>query len=93
VPSVLGQLDPGRMTDAQARNLVIKSLRRVRASFRSTDTIGEKVERELDRLIKRKTRISAVSLQTLDKLYSAYTKEVNGMASSLTDAYNVVANF
>jgi polyhydroxyalkanoate synthesis regulator phasin len=87
------ELNPGHLTDAQARNLVIKSLRKVRQQFRNTDTIGEKVERELDRLIKRKTRINATSLNTLDKLYKEYEKQVAAMTVPLSDAYFVVSNF
>lgn len=86
-------LNAGRMTDAAARNLVIKSLRKVRAAFRTSDTIGEKVERELDRLIKRKTRINAKSLTTLDDLFKAYQRQVTQMTGPLADAYTITSNF
>jgi hypothetical protein len=85
--------NPGRLTDAQARNLVIKSLRQARAAYRAADTAGEKEEREYDRLIKRKTRINAASLVTLAKRYTEYQKLVNQIQQPLTDAYAVASEF
>lgn len=86
-------LSAGSLTDAQARNLVIKSLRNARRFYRTADTLGEKVEREVDRLIKRKTRINATSLTTLFRRYSDYEKAVNAIQIGLQDAGTVVAQF
>jgi|WetSurMetagenome_2_1015567.scaffolds.fasta_scaffold127970_3 hypothetical protein len=83
----------GHLTDAQARNLVIKSLRKARAAYRAADTMGEKEEREYDRLIKRKTRINASSLLTLAKRYTEYQKLVAEIQLPLTDAYAVASEF
>lgn len=83
----------GHLTDAQARNLVIKALRQTRAAYRAADTAGEKEERELDRLIKRKTRMNANQLLTLDTRYKAYLKLTTAMQVSLTNAYEVASNF
>jgi len=85
--------DPGKLTDAQARNLVIKSLRKARAAYRAADTQGEKEERELDRLIKRKTRINANSLVTLSNRYAAYLALVEAIQIPLADAMIVASNF
>jgi hypothetical protein len=85
--------NPGRLTDAQARNLVVKALRQARAAYRAADTMGEREEREYDRLIKRKTRINAASLVTLAKRYSEYQKLVNAIQLPLTDAYAVASEF
>jgi hypothetical protein len=82
--------NPGHLTDAQARNLVIKALRQARIQHRRADTMGEKYEREVDRLIKRKTRINASSLVTLGEYYAQYLKYVEGMQIGLSDA-NIVA--
>lgn len=86
-------LDPSRMTDAGARNLVIKSLRQSRATFRAADTAGEALEREFDRLIKRKTRITSASLVTLSKRYDDFLHKVESVQIPLTDAFNVTAQF
>jgi len=85
--------NPGRLTDAQARNLVIKALRQARAAYRKADTAGEKEERELDRLIKRKTRINAASLATVSQRYKNYLGLTMGAAQPLADAYDVASNF
>jgi hypothetical protein len=85
--------DPGRLTDAQARNLVIRALRLARKAYRAADTAGEREERELDRLIKRKTRINASSLVTVANRYQQYQKLVNNVQLPLTDAMNVASQF
>lgn len=86
-------VDPGHLTDAQARNLVIKALRQARRAYRAADTAGETEERELDRLIKRKTRINSSSLVTAAKRYQEYQKLVNAIQIPLTDAYTVASQF
>lgn len=83
----------GHLTDAQARNLVIKALRQARQQFRKSDTAAEKMERELDRLIKRKTRINSSSMVTLGKLYDDYIKQADYIQTPLTDAYAVTSSF
>lgn len=87
------QVDAGHLTDAQARNLVIKSLRQARIAFRKSDTMGERLEREFDRLIKRQTRINSGSMVTLDKLYREYGKLVAQISIPLGDAYAVTSQF
>lgn len=87
------QLNPGHLTDAQARNLVIKALRRARAAYRAADTLGEREEREYDRLIKRKTRINSGSFQTLTARYDQYVKLVEAIQVPLRDAMEVASQF
>lgn len=82
-----------RLTDAQARNLVIKALRAARRAYRTADTFGEIEERELDRLIKRKTKINATQLVGLANKYKAYQDLVNKVQLPLADAYDVAAVF
>lgn len=86
-------IEPGRLTDAQARNLVIKSLRQARVAYRKSDTAGEKFEREIDRLIKRKTRINSASFSTLNQLYRAYAVSAGVVAVNLQQANDAVALF
>ncbi len=86
-------VDAGRLTDAQARNLVVKSLRTARANYRKADTAGEKFERELDRMIKRKTRINARSFKTLNETYRAYSQSVDLIQVTLQQANDAVAQF
>jgi IS5 family transposase len=85
--------DAGHLTDAQARSLVVKALRQARAAYRTADTAGEKEERELDRLIKRKTRISANQLATLATRYNEYLKKCAACQLPLRNAFEIAANF
>jgi hypothetical protein len=86
-------MDPGHLTDAAARNFAIKALRKARSSYRAADTQGERLEREMDRLIKRKTRINSSSMATFVKLYNDYLTKVEAVQTPLTDVLNVVAQF
>lgn len=85
--------NPGALSDAQARTLVIRALRRTRAAQRASDSTGERFERELDRLIKRKKRINAGSLDTLVQLYRAYNVATEGVMAPLTDTINAANQF
>lgn len=81
------------LTDAQARSLVVKALRQARAAYRKADTAGEVLERDFDRLIKRKTRINAQQLVVLADKYKAYLALAGVAAIPLADAYGVASNF
>jgi hypothetical protein len=83
----------GHLTDAQARNLVIKALRQARAAYRAADTAGEIEERELDRLIKRKTRMNANQLLGLADKYKKYLDLCSKAQLPLAQAYEVATNF
>lgn len=85
--------DPSRLSDAQARNLVLKALRQARAAYRRADTKGEALEREFDRLLKRKTRINASSLVKLADTYAQYQDLVMALQLPLRDAYSVASQF
>lgn len=86
-------VNPATLTDAQARSTVIKALRRARATYRSSDTAGEKLEREFDRLIKRKTRINANSLVTLSELYANLSRLTDAIGASLADVNAIASRF
>jgi hypothetical protein len=86
-------LDPGHLTDAAARNLVIKALRTARKAVARSTTEGETLDREFDRLIKRKTRINSNSLQTVYKLYDAYLSQVEAIQIPLSNAGEITSQF
>jgi len=65
---------------SERKRLVVKALRQVRAAYRRADTAGERVERELDRLIRRKTQIEMRSIDTLTKSGQTYYDLVNAWA-------------
>ena len=83
----------GHLTDAQARTLVTRALRQARQAYRRADTQGEIEERELDRLIKRKTRINASQLLGLADKYQSWLKLTTVAQRPLADAYEVASNF
>ncbi len=89
----MAQTKYAALTDAQARSLVTKALRSARASYRKADTAGEVLERDFDRLIKRKTRINAQQLVVLADKYKAYLALAGIAAIPLADAYSVASNF
>jgi len=64
-------------TQGQQRAALIAAVREMRRAYRKSDSQGEKVERELDRLIKRKTLITPRSLTTLGKEIIAFIELVN----------------
>ena len=76
----------------ERKRLVNKAIRQLRALYRQADTQGEKVERELDRLIKRKTQVEIKSLDTLIKTTNEYYNKVQTFArgySALAQAIRV----
>lgn len=81
------------LTDAQARNYVIRALRLARQAYRKADTAGEVEERDLDRLIKRLTRINANQLVVLAEKYNKYRALADAIAQPLADAMEVAASF
>jgi len=81
------------LTDAQARNYVIRALRKARAAYRAADTAGEVEERELDRLIKRLTRINATQLVGLANKYNRYKALADAVAQPLADAMEIATVF
>jgi len=65
------------MTFGQARARAEKDLRVCRAIYRRADTLGEKFERNLDRLInKRKTIVTWKQIQPLYQRYEEYGRQV-----------------
>jgi hypothetical protein len=61
-------------------------VRQVRKTYRTADTAGEKLERELDRLIKRKRLLQPDDLKTAVKLYLAYDMAVGAISKAFANA-------
>lgn len=74
------------LTFAQRREAVVRGLREARKAYRKADTAGEKLERELDRLILRKTIITPEQLQKMTQLYVDYGNLVNMMQGPMAGA-------
>lgn len=78
---------------AQRRNAVNRGLRQVRKAYRQADSQGEILERELDRLIDRKTIVSPESFQSMLRQYEGYSRAVRAMESTIQAAYTLSANY
>lgn len=73
------------MTFAQARERAEKDLRVARQAYRKADTLGEIVERNLDRLImKRKRIVTPAQLLPLLERYEKYARQVINLELALT---------
>jgi len=80
------------MTQGEQRALKVRAARTCRSQYRKADSAGEKLERELDRLVKRKTLITPASLATTERLYYSYKGLVGQLENSLADFYMIVAS-
>lgn len=77
---------------AQKAVSVRSALRKLRAVYRASDTAGEKVERELDRLINRKTLVESKSLQTVQSLLAEMIRRVNIIPQAFDDAARIASS-
>lgn len=78
---------------AQRRNAVNQALRRVRQQYRKLDTAGEVLERELDRLISRKTIVSPQSLKSVQVKVDVLVKLFNGIEQPLIDLIRLATQY
>lgn len=78
-------------TYAQRKASIIKALRDARKAYRKTDTAGERLEREFDRMIRRKTLILPEQLYNLSELYVQYGNALNDIQWGLQDAIKLSA--
>ena len=78
---------------AQRRNAVNRALRQVRKSYRVADSSGEALERELDRLIARKTIVSPETLRSLINRYEAYNRAAQDIIRTLTAALQLATGY
>lgn len=73
------------MTFAQARERAEKALRVCRVAYRRADTLGEVLERNLDRLItKRKRIVTPEQILPLLQRYESYARQVIALERALT---------
>jgi hypothetical protein len=79
-------------TYGQAKAGVKSAVRRVRQIYRTADTSGEKVERELDRLIKRKTLITVQTLLALQAKVEDFQSKASNIDKPLQDAMAIAGN-
>jgi len=78
------------MTLTEIQRLLVRAVRVVRSTYRRADTAGERLERELDRLIKRKRLLQPNDLETAAKLYNAFFLQAAGIDKAFKDAYVVL---
>lgn len=78
---------------AQRTRVVNQSLRRIRQAYRKGDSAGEMFERELDRLINRKTIVNPESLVKLGQYYEAYCKAINLVDTPLADTFRLSSGY
>ena len=79
------------MTQGESRAVVKRAARNARAAYRKADSAGERLERELERLLKRKTLIQASSLSTMEKAYYQYKNYVTSLEKAIADFYSAAS--
>lgn len=79
-------------TQGQRRAEAIAAIRKLRRIFRQIDTAGERVERELDRLIKRKTLIGPDQLETVMNRIAELVKLMTNLQDGSVLTWEVIAN-
>lgn len=77
-------------TQGERRKQAIQAVRALRRHYRAADTAGELVERELDRLVKRKTLVQPESLQKTGNNIDAYVMKVNTLVDAFVYAVEVL---
>lgn len=78
---------------AQRTRAVNAALRRLRAAYRIADSQGELLERELDRLILRKTIVSPESLQSAIKRFDSYKGAVRSIEGTFADTLTISGSY
>lgn len=79
-------------TQGERRRQAIAAVRQLRRAYRTADSAGEKLERELDRLIKRKTLISPDSLDTANDLMNGYAAAVQNTVNVMVGVFTIILN-
>lgn len=77
-------------TQGQRRQEAVSAIRRLRAEYRKADSSGERVERELDRLVKRKTLIGPDQMQTLADRLEDYVRIVESVQRLYALIYQII---
>jgi len=73
------------MTDSERRRVVLQGLRGARRVYRAADTSGEVLERWLDRMIIRKTRVTCSQLAPGLLKWEDYRNKVQSLEKALAD--------
>ena len=73
------------MTDSERRRVDLQGLRGSRRVYRAADTAGEVLERWLDRMIARKTRVTCSQLGPGLLKWEDYRNKVQSLEKSLAD--------
>lgn len=79
-------------TQGQRRREAIAAVRKFRQVYRTADTTMEVLERELDRLIKRKTLISVDNIEKLGRLLENTNRAVEGLNKIFNFLAQIIAN-
>jgi phenylacetate-coenzyme A ligase PaaK-like adenylate-forming protein len=77
--------------EVQRKNAVNRALRSSRRQYRSLDTSLEKMERVLDRLILRKTRVFPDQLEPLITQWRDVQVKITVVQRGITDLLNVAS--
>lgn len=77
-------------TQGQRRREAVAAIRKLRQEYRKADSAGEKAERELDRLIKRKTLIGPDQLATLATKLETYVRVVDSIQRLYALTYEII---
>lgn len=78
-----------RLTDAQLRNQREQALRALRRQQRTVDTKLEKIERQIDRAIENKEKITIRLMDGVVDNFRAFVQEVNEMQKEMADAIQI----
>ena len=78
---------------AQRKVAILAALRRVRQAYRKSDTAGEILERELDRLLLRKTIITPATFMLVAQKYDAYMQLAKSIEKPLADAITLSTTY
>jgi len=79
------------VTTIQKRELVRKALRNVRKAYRTADSAGEALERDLDRLIKRKTLVTREQLAPALAKYVGWFDKIRAIEAQFTALLEVAS--
>lgn len=71
----------------------IRAVRNARRAYRKADSSGERLERWLDRMIARKTRIRPHQARAVDPLWVAYRDAMRGLETALTDMLTLIGTW
>lgn len=80
------------MTYRQKKLLVNQALRRFKKFYRASDTMGERLERELKRLILRKELVEPASLRKTVEITKAYVALAAALSRGIIDLVNIATS-